>query len=145
MNTKNKHDQYFEGTLQLRNPNDEVINYIERRVNERDDVFIAKAEKVTNGIDFYLSSNRFLKNLGKKLQKKFKGELKLSPKLFSRNRQTSKNVYRLNVLFRLPTCKCGDIIKIRGEKIKVLKLGNKIFGKNRDTGKKVNIDYKELS
>jgi len=92
---------YYEGTLQLRNPNKEVINFIKNQFKNNEKVHIAKHEKLKTGIDFYISSNRFLLSLGKKLKKSFKGELKTSRKLHSKNKITSKDVYRVTVCFRL--------------------------------------------
>ena len=92
---------YYEGTLQLRNPNREVINFIRNQFKNNRKAWIAKEERLKTGIDLYISSNRFLLSLGKKLKKSFKGELKVSRKLHSRDRITSKNVYRMTVLFRL--------------------------------------------
>jgi nonsense-mediated mRNA decay protein 3 len=96
-----KPDQYFEATLQLRNPNKEVVKCILNAVNKRKDVHIAKQVKAKNGIDFYISSQRFTRSLGKLLKKSYKGELKESKKLFGFNRQKSKQIYRGTVLFRL--------------------------------------------
>ena len=95
--------EYFEGILQLRNPDKEVIKFIRNQVKKQFDkgIFINKEVNTKNGIDFYLTSKRFLRTLGNKLNKQFKGELKISPQLFSRNKQTSKDIYRINVLFRL--------------------------------------------
>ena len=92
---------YYEGKLQLRNPNEEVLNFIRNQFKNNEKVWIAKAERLKTGIDFYISSNRFLLSLGKKLKKSFKGELKTSRKLHSKSRITSKEVYRVTVLFRL--------------------------------------------
>ena len=93
--------QYFEGILQLRNPNEEVLNFISNQFKRNEKVWIAKQERLKTGIDLYISSNKFLLALGKKLKKSFKGELKTSRKLHTKNRLTSKNVYRVTVLFRL--------------------------------------------
>lgn len=93
--------QYYEGILQLRNPNEEAINFIRNQFRNNPKVWIAKEEKLKTGIDYHISSNRFLLQLGKKLKKSFKGELKISRRLHTRNRMTSKNVYRVTVLFRL--------------------------------------------
>tara|TARA_Y100000310_G_scaffold315910_1_gene367042 strand:+ start:2439 stop:2873 length:435 start_codon:yes stop_codon:yes gene_type:complete len=142
---KNKNPQYFEGILQLRNPNEEVISFIANQIKKRDDVFIAKQAKAKNGVDLYFSSNKFLKALGKKLQNHFGGELKTSATLHTRSRQSSKNLYRLTVLFRLPEFKKGDTVKFKGEKVKILKLERKVFCKNINTGKKISMDYKEIS
>lgn len=96
-----KHDNYFEATLQLRPYNKEIDSWIEKQVNKREDVWIAKKVKVQGGIDIYLSSQRFTRALGNKLKRSFKGELKMSRKLFTQSRLTSKRVYRVTVLFRL--------------------------------------------
>lgn len=96
-----KNPQYFEGILQLRNPNEEVLNFIRNQFKNNEKAWIAKTEGLKTGIDFYVSSNRFLLSLGKKLKKSFKGELKTSRKLHTQNRLTSKRVYRVTVLFRL--------------------------------------------
>ncbi len=95
-----KNPDYFEGTLQLRNPHEEVLNFIRNQFKNNSKVWIAKEERLKTGIDLYISSNKFLLSLGKKLKKSFKGELKISRKLFTKNRLTSKMVYRMTVLFR---------------------------------------------
>jgi len=92
---------YYEGILQLRNPNEEVVNFVRNQFKNNEKVWIAKQENLKTGIDLYISSNKFLLALGKKLKNSFKGELKTSRKLHSRNRVTSKNIYRVTVLFRL--------------------------------------------
>jgi len=92
---------YYEGKLQLRNPNEEVLNFIRNQFRNNEKVWIAKEERLKTGIDLYISSNRFLLSLGKKLKKSFKGELKTSRKLFSKSRITSKQLYRVTVLFKL--------------------------------------------
>lgn len=96
-----KNFQYYEGILQLRNPNKEVINFIGNQFKNNEKVWIAKQQKLKTGIDLYVSSNKFLLVLAKKLKKSFKGELKTSRKLHSRNKLTSKNVYRVTVCFIL--------------------------------------------
>ncbi len=64
-------------------------------------MWIAKEEKHKTGMDYYISSNRFLLQLGKKLKKSFKGEFKVSRRIYTQDRMSSKNVYRVTVLFRL--------------------------------------------
>jgi len=99
--TQQKPDQYYEAILQLRNPNKEAVNCIINAVNKRKDVFIANQVKLKTGIDFYISSQRFTRSLGKLLKKSFKGELKESKKLYGVDRQKSKQIYRGTILFRL--------------------------------------------
>ncbi len=127
--------QYFEGILQLRNPNSLVMEFIHRQMEKKVGVFISKEVKLTNGVDLYFSSQRFLSNLGHKLQKTFGGELKISSSLHTVKRITSKRLYRVNVYFRLPTVKKGDIVRIRGEDFEILGMGRKVLGRSKETGR----------
>ena len=95
-----RHSQYFEAILQLRNPNDELINFVRNQVKKRG-ATIAKVKTLKNGVDMYISDQRFTRAMGNKMKKAFKGELKMSRKIFTRNKQTSKDVYRVTVLFRM--------------------------------------------
>jgi len=94
-------DQYFEAKLQLRPFNKEIYDFVLRQVAKRKNVFISKEVKLKTGIDIYLTSQRFARSLGKKLKDTFKGELKITRTLFSRDRLKSKLVYRGTVLFRM--------------------------------------------
>lgn len=97
----NKHIDYFEAILQLRPYSKEVENWIEKQVKKRKDVVISKKLFVQGGLDIYMSSQRFARTLGPKLKKVFKGEVKITKKLYSVNKITSKKIYRGTVLFRL--------------------------------------------
>ena len=142
-----KGPQYFEGILQLRNPTQEVVEYVwnevDKKVNQH--VYIQKAVRVNTGLDYYMTSNKFLKTLGKKLQERFGGELKFSAKLFSKDKQTSKELYRLTVMFRLPQFCVGEEVQFKGDKFLVKSIGKKVFLKSVKSGKKVIIGQKDLS
>ena len=93
---------YFEAIVQLRPFNDEVFRFIQNQIKKRNDVEITRVEKLKTGIDIYITSQRYARSLGKKLKDTFnKGELKISYKLHTRDRQTSKEKFRATVLFRL--------------------------------------------
>lgn len=139
------HKDYFEGVLQLRNPNDEVIGFIKKKIGERKDVFVTKEKSVKDGIDIYLSSQRFLRALGKKLSDNFCGILKESRHLHTRKRITSKDVYRVNVLFKLIDIKKGGVIDYRGEKIRVKSIGKIITGVDIKSGKRASFKITELN
>jgi len=139
-----KPKDYFEGTLQLRNCPQKVIDFVADEINKREKVWIAKTKKVRNGIDLLISSNTFLKQIGKKLQGKFTGEVIYSKTLFSRNRLTQKEIFRGCVLFRYHDFKKGDIIIVRGEDVKVISIGKTIFGKSLETNKKMQIKFDQL-
>ena len=139
-----KHNEYFEGILQVRNPNEEVLGFIAREVEKKGDVFIAKTKKINNGIDFYISSQRFLRSIGNKLQERFFGHLEVSRRLHTRNRMTSRDVYRVNLLFKMPSFKKGDIVTYKGDEIKIIGMAKKVLAKDIRTGKKLTLSFKEL-
>ena len=96
-----RHVGYFEAILQLRPKDEALYKFVLDRIAERKNVTIAKEVSLKTGVDLYLSDQRFARALGKKLKRQFKGKLILSRKLHTRNRQTSKDVYRVTVCFRL--------------------------------------------
>lgn len=137
-----KKGQYFESILQLRNSSEDVVTFIEKTVEKQEPgVFINKKLKVRGGIDFYLTSNKFARKLGKKLQQNFGGEFKVSPKLHTKDRHSGKELYRLSVLFRPSEFRKEDIISSNDKIIKIKNVANKITGINIVNNKKVIIDY----
>jgi len=137
------HPQYYEGILQLRNPTKEVIQFVKSQIKKKN-IFISKEIKLKNGADIYVSSQRFLRALGIKLQKIFGGQLKTSRKLHTVSKKTGKRLYRVTVLHKLPKFKTGDTITYRGEKIKIKSIGKKISAKNIKTGKKLQINFDDI-
>jgi nonsense-mediated mRNA decay protein 3 len=136
--------QYYEGILQLRNPTKEVIRFVKDQIKKRKDIFISKEVMLKNGRDVYLSSQKFLLGLGRNLQNRFGGQLKTSRRLHTISKETSKQVYRVTVLFRLPLFKTGDIITYRGEKLKINSISKKIFAQDIKTGKKFTLKFEDF-
>lgn len=99
---KKEATKYFEGTLQLRNIPEDVVNYAINELDkkQKDGVFVNNIENVKNGVDIMITSQKFLQALGTKLKKRFGGSVKLTRKLFTRNKQTSKHVYRVTLLYK---------------------------------------------
>jgi len=137
---------YFEGVLQLRNVDDEVIDYAvdEARKQNQRGIFITKKLKVRNGFDIYLTKRGYIHELGRELLNKFGGETKASKKLFSRDKQRSRDIYRINVLFRQSKFRKGDILNIDGELFKIRNTDKNITLINIKTGKKTLIIPKHL-
>lgn len=135
---------YFEGILQLRNPSQELLAFIINKVRRDNKAFISKEEQVKGGIDLYLSSQHYLQNLGKIIKRRFPGVLKISGSLYSRSHLTSREVYRISVLFKLSNIKKGQKLKYLGKEYKVLSLGKKIMLQNLDSGKRKSINYDDL-
>lgn len=134
---------YFEGMLQLRNPTKKIKEFVNRFLKENN-VYVASKSKVGNGIDMKFSSNKMLLRLGKKLKSEFKGEMKISRRLYSQNRLTGRMVWRMTVLFSHYDLRIGQKINVRGEEFKIRRLGDKVHCVSLDNGKKKFFDYKEI-
>ena len=135
---------YFQGILQLRDVNDEILSFVHNQLKKRNGVAVTKTVKFSNGVDLYITSQKFIRILGKKLKESFGGQLKISAKLHTRNKQ-GKDLYRVNVLFKLSKYKKGDVVTIRGDKVRLISIGKKIFARNLSTGKKVTIRINDLN
>lgn len=108
-------NQYFQGILQLRDPHEECVSYINNSIKASKHVFIAKEVKLKNGYDLYLSSQHFLQSLGRKLQHAFGGSIKTSQKLHTFDRQKSKKLYRVVVYYKCPSFRKGQVILLGNE------------------------------
>ncbi len=96
-----KHHGYFQAIIQLRPRDEKLYKFVLDRISERKNVFIAKEINLKTGVDIYLSDQRFARALGQKLKRSFKGKLILSRKLHTRDKMSSKDIYRVTVCFRL--------------------------------------------
>ena len=133
---------YFQGVLQLRSPNQEVLDFVYSQVDKNDAVAITKTSKVPDGVDLYMTSQTFLRQLGKKLRESFGGEMRTSARLHTRRK--GKDLYRVTVFFKPWKFRRGDIVNIRGEDIRITSFGNRVFGKEMKTGRKVTIRLDDL-
>ena len=134
---------YFQGILQLRNINEEILSFVYNQIKKRGDVAVTRTVKYSNGIDLYITSQRFIRILGKKLKDSFGGELKMSSKLHTRNKQ-GKDLYRVNAFFKPSKYRKGDLVSVRVDKVRLISIGKKIFARNLKTGKKVTIRSSDL-
>ena len=96
---------YFEGILQLRDVGDNILDFAIKEIRKNENANIAKIKKVKNGVDIYLSPQKCLRSLGNRLQNEFGGQLLVSTKLHTISRITGRELYRVNMLFRIPNFK----------------------------------------
>lgn len=134
---------YYQGILQLRGISNEMLGFVRNQIAKRGDVAVTKTVRFSNGVDLYITSQKFIRIVGKKLRESFGGELKISSKLHTRSRE-GKDLYRVNVFFRPSKYKRGDIISIRGDEVRLLNIGKRIFARDLKTGKKVTIRSADL-
>src|SRR3989338_7378166 len=134
---------YFQGILQLRDVNSEIIDFVKNQMQKRDDASITKTVRYPNGVDYYITSQHFIRAVAKKLKESFGGELKVTSSLHTKNRQ-GRELYRVNALFRLSRHKIGDVVNIRGDDVKLLRIGKNVFARNMKTGRKLRIRIEDL-
>ena len=140
--------KYFEGILQVRNLNEEVIKFIknDQLKYKSKGVHITKevqADATGVNIDFYYTDKRYLKTIADKLMNTFGARVKYNAQLFSIDWETSKNLYRLNVLVDIPKYKKNDVIKLNGELFKIISLDEKIHATNMKTQTKTLLAHKD--
>ncbi len=115
---------YFEGILQIRNPREEVIAFVEEWVSRHPDMRISRKKEISTGIDFEVTNQQMLVTLGHELHRRFGGLIQKNAKLHTYDHQKSKKVYRLTVLVRLPLFWVGSILETRKRLVRVTKMGS---------------------
>jgi NMD protein affecting ribosome stability and mRNA decay len=140
---------YYEGVFQLRNKQNpsykilqkEVIEYVKKSK----DVGINKIVEDKSGIDFYFTSQKIMQKIGTILYKKYGGELKLSKRLFSKDRQTSKEIYRICLLLRLSEFSPMDVVSFDNKYYLIKSFSkNEIFASDLITHKNRTLRLKEV-
>ena len=134
---------YYQGILQLRNITPEILHFIKNQILKRNDVCATKIVRQEDGVDIFLSSQKFITMVGKKLKESFGGQLKIASRLHTKSKQ-GKDLFRVNALFRLSNYKKGDVITVRGEEVRLLTIGQKIFAKELKTGRKVTLRIDDM-
>lgn len=141
---KERPKDYFEGILQIRHGNQELLKWVQDRIKADGRARVAKEKKVKNGVDVYISDQHYLQNLGRQLKHKFIGILKVSKRLHTTDKMTSKLLYRVTVLFKVLPFKRGDIVTLHGEQVEVLNIGNRAQVKVVKSGAKKDVDLEFL-
>lgn len=138
------HKDYYEGILQLRNHSKKLLDWVLKKIRDDDRAAVTKMKKVTGGLDLYITSQKYLRILGKKLKERFVGEYKETRTLHTQEKTSGKGLYRVTILFREWPYTVGDEITLKGETLKILSLGNQIRVQNIETGKKFFIKPEDL-
>ncbi len=137
------HEGYYQGILQLRNVDQTIIDFTLAQF-AKNNVSVAKVKPLRTGVDVYSASNRFSRSIARKLQHQWGGEIKESPRIFTRDRFTCKDVYRLNVYYSPLPVRAGDVI-VRDDKVyKITTIEKNILVLlNLATGKKTRARYEK--
>ena len=134
-----KRPDYFEGVLQLRNVDEDILDLVLKEF-QKEGVNIAKISPLKNGYDLYSSSNKFSRKIARKLATQMGGEIKESPRIFTQNKLTSKEVHRLNVLYRAPDFAKGEVIANEGKVYQITSMEKMVITvRNLSNGKREKI------
>jgi len=138
--------QYFEGVLQLRNPSKEAIRFVRDDLKENKPKGIHLTKEVTerDGFDFYVTDQKYVQALGRRMHEKFGGDLKVTSRLFSKDTSTWKDLYRVTAYLKLPNIKVGEILHKGNRTLKVEHVGKKVHLIDTKTGKKITMSYEKL-
>ncbi len=134
---------YYEGILQLRNASAESREYAKKFLlsKSKKQVLVNKVVDKNSSVDYYFTDKKKMRPLALKLVRNFGGYISENPQLFSKDKQTSKDIYRQNILVELPPFGEGDVI-VMGETLILVKKAEKIItGINLETGKKTTFSY----
>ena len=135
-----KHPLYFEAVLQLRDLSSAALDFVHQELN-RAQMKIIKRVKYPNGVDYYLTDQKFTRKLGKLLLQQFGGKFLVTSSLHTK--KEGKDVYRFTILFRGILFKKGDKIMYKGEAHEVKALSKDILLQRVFDKKKVHLKWKD--
>lgn len=92
--------RYYEATIQLRPKSSVLLEYVLNQLKLAK-VGITDVEPFSYGYDLKISDKRILRALEKRLKARFQCTTIRSARIFTRDRQTSKDVYRATMLCKL--------------------------------------------
>ncbi|MGB9749096.1 MAG: NMD3-related protein [Candidatus Woesearchaeota archaeon] len=142
-----KKSRAYSGILQIRNINEndfEEINRFVMKTIESEKGVATKIERLNHGIDYYINSMKTLKKAGYKVVRKFGGAISFNEKIFTRDSLKSKDVYRVNVLVKLPEFKIGDLVSNDNEIVLLTGHKKKLSGINIMNNRMVILDEKKI-
>ena len=135
---------YYEGTLQGRGITAVVEEFIDLAIErgEAHGNFLVRRDKVKDGFDYYFTKNKFVQKLAVSLKTQFGGSSKLSRRLVTRNRQSSKELYRMTILYNSPMFFKGDLIAVGKQVYKIISTQSTITATDLGLGKSVKLSPK---
>lgn len=143
MECQKQRTAYFTAIVQVRNESPQVSQFITLLMAKNKRATIAKTDPVGSDHDYYLSSNQAALVLAKKIVSHFGGTYKTYEKLFSKDWQTSKDLYRVSILITLPKEAKGDIVGYGEDVYKIREIKKHIHLQSLTTHKKKAVTQKE--
>ena len=140
-----KQSKYLEGTLQLRNLDEEMFEALktELDVSEKKFCHVTEIREKKQSVDIDMTCQHEIERIAREMQKKFGGTLKLDYKLHTRDHQTQKELFRLAATVIFPTVKKGQIINYKSKACLIKSIDKKISAINLNDGSKEFIELDE--
>lgn len=132
---------YFEGILQLRNADREVKKYVNNLIDSASEVYVNKVVDKKDSTDYYFVKKKFLSRIGDKIIEEYGGYMDMNAQLFTQDKQTSKELFRLNVLVQIPPFRKRDVVNKKDELFYVTTTGKHSKCIDLKTGKKFAMKY----
>lgn len=135
---------YFQGILQIRCENEKVLedaNRLLESMMKKTKAAITKTRMQKRGVDLWFDDKRKMKGIAENLAQELGGNVDLNPQLFSKDRQKSKNIYRLNILLQLPHYSIRDAILHDDKPYLIKGMGKNIKAIELETGRTKSIRY----
>lgn len=138
--------KYYESILQIKNATPEVLEFVATAVEkvQNKGIYITKHVLKPRRADLFLTDQTFTKRLAHKIQGEYGGTIQLHPKLFSKNKQSGKQLFRLTVLLDLPKIKKNDVVVVDGKLYRVKSVRDRLHLVDV-SGKKTSVPYAEYS
>jgi NMD protein affecting ribosome stability and mRNA decay len=137
------HHEYFEGILQLRDAKQEQLDYIVDYIHENK-IRISKHIDEKNGLDLYLTSQKFIQQLSRWIPQRFRCQLTQTRTLHTRDTKLNKDLYRVTLLVNFLEFTIGDVIEYEDEKVKIMSMGKQPTGKILSSGKRIFLDIHRI-
>ncbi len=116
-----------------------VLEFVKSRTTA-----ISKVTELREGYNVYLTRKGAFHKLMKEIIKHFGGTVQLTKRLVTKNRQSSKLVYRMYAALRLFEYSKGDVIVLAGEPCLVRSTGLKLGLVRLKDNKQLKLDYTGL-
>jgi NMD protein affecting ribosome stability and mRNA decay len=139
-----QHGGYWEGIIQTRNMTPERTNALFTTISKHAPrIRIMKTAPNDKGVDYYVTNHRIAASIAEKLHRRLGGTYISAPKIFTRDRQTQKEVYRVTYNLVFPDFEEGDVI-VQDDKIVLIQsMGKQCKGLDLKTGKRALVEFEE--
>lgn len=130
-----KYSKYLEGTLQVRNLDDEMFPFLQEQIQIAESKFchVIDLREKKHSVDVDMTNQKEIARIARAMQRQFGGELKIDYKLQTRDKQTQKDLFRIAATIILPTVKKGQYITHDTKVFKITSIDKDIIGFNLKT------------